>query len=249
MSIMWEPMSAMTPGAAAGPPVSPRERGRGIHLSVGEVGHPPVADLAEVPLVDQAPEVPERGGEPERERDHVHPPGGAVGGVGQGPGLGVRDRQRLLAEDVLPGGDRGGGDRKVQIARGTDHDRVELGVGHQGLPGGVDPRDLPALREGAGAAGITGRDGRHFAAIRREPEARQVHEGGDTAGPDHAHANPLAHRPLPSGHPSDQGRSVAHPRVRDARPRLARFPDPQKAGRIAPAGECSAGDSLREEAA
>ena len=105
-------------GAAAGSLVPPRERGRGIDLPVGEVGHPPVADLAEVALVDQALQIAERGGEPERERDHVHPARGAVGGVGQRPGLRIRDRQRLLAEDVLAGGDRGGGDRRFRSLGG-----------------------------------------------------------------------------------------------------------------------------------
>ena len=107
-------------------------------------------DLTEVALVDEAPEVAQRGREPEGERDHVDPTRVAVGGLRQGSGSGMGQGQRLLAEDMLAGGERRPRHGPVEVAGRADDDRVELGIGDQGFPRVVHAGDAPLLGEQLG---------------------------------------------------------------------------------------------------
>jgi hypothetical protein len=197
------------PRAAPRPLVPPAVRQTGVELAVVEVRHAPVADLAKMPLLDEAPEIAQRSGEPERERDHVDASRRAVGGVRQCTGLGMGQGERLLAEDVLLGGKRRRRDRSVEIARRADDDGVELGIPDERLPGIVDPGDAPVLGERLGLPGIAGGDRGHLAEVGQEAQARHVNEAGDAARPDQADSDP------PPGHcqvPRRLGIAFAVPR-------------------------------------
>ena len=178
-------------GAPARPLMAPAEGELRVELAVVEVGHAPVPDLAEVALVDEAPEIAQRGCEPERERHHVDPARVAAGGVRQVSGFGIGQGQRLLAEDVLAGGERRPRQAPVEVARRADDDGIELGIGDQGLPGVVHAGDTPLLREGLGLRRVPGRDRRHLREVGEQAQTRDVHEAGDAPRADNAHSDPL----------------------------------------------------------
>src|SRR5262249_47494263 len=104
------------------------------------------------------------------------------------PGLGQIQRQRLLAQDVLPGGERRQRDLAVPIIRGSDDDRVQLPAGEQvlGAPedfGGADASRRPRI----GVAGGMDLD------IRAERKAGRVDRAGHAPGPNHSDSEKLRH--------------------------------------------------------
>ena len=151
---------AERPGAGLVLVQPPGHGGVGVGEPVLEVLGADLADLAHEPLGDQLARVGEGGGAAvgeAAERTHA-----AVGGVG-GSGshllrLRHRVRQRLLAQHVLAGRERGEGDLVVGVARGADVDDVDAGILDQVLPasgvggetvpfGGVGDRGLGAARD------------------------------------------------------------------------------------------------------
>ena len=123
------------------------------------------------------------------ERDRGHAPRGG-GRVGEAGGLLRVERERLLADDVLAGGERGLGERSMQVVRRAQVDDVHLRRLHELLGGLVRARGAQLDR-----------------GLARALRARRAHAGdlrpGDPCGPrvdraDEAGAHdPGVHRPAP----------------------------------------------------
>ena len=77
---------------------------------------------------------------------------GVVGGLGHVAGVVDRVGERLLARDVLAGGQRVEDVVVVEVGRGKDLDRVDVGVGQHGVEVGVRRRRPPGRSRGGGAA-------------------------------------------------------------------------------------------------
>ena len=95
------------------------------------------------------------------ERLHDHEPG-AVGDRRHLFGLRGVGGERLLAQHVLAGLERGDRPLRVQPVRQWVVDRVDVGIGEQVRVGAVHARDAVLGRERVGTGPIAGRDGDHL---------------------------------------------------------------------------------------
>ena len=92
------------------------------------------------------------------------------------------ERERLLHEDVLAGGERAKHQVRVQVVARGDHHEVHGGVGERRLDVGPGVRRLVALRDvGRGGAGAA-HDPAQLEAVAELVEVRQVHALGEAAG-------------------------------------------------------------------
>jgi hypothetical protein len=135
-----------------------------------------------------------------------HP--GAGGGGREAGRLVRRQADRLLAQERLAGGDHGGGDLEVVLARHR-HDHRVRGV-HRGAPVGRvgAEADLPGDRLGAGRVGVGDAFGDHRRAVGEDPAHglhRQRVRPADEPRPDEADPETLRHHRLPL-RPSLSGR-------------------------------------------
>ena len=232
---MWEPMSAITP---APPRARWWRQAKGsfrVELAVVEVGHAPVPDLTEVTLVDEAPEVAQRGREPKGERDHVDPARVAVGSLRQARAPGWVRASGFSQRTCLPAASAAPATGPVEVTGRADDDGVELGIGDQGLPGVVHAGDTPLLGEGLGLRRVPRRDRRHLGEVGEQSagsgRARRRRCAPCRSGPLGSAAAVIRRSPAdayPFG--SSQARRPLRGRARE---RLARFPRPQEGGTIA----------------
>ena len=145
--------------------------------------------LADEPGVDQVLRVLDGWCVPEREPELGPQPAGG-GELGRGAGLPVVVVHRLLAQDVLAGGQRVPGDLEVRLVPGDHVDDVNAGVVQQLPVVGRDPGDP----ETAGRLGQRGfvyvRQGDHLGAGIPAP-AGNVRHLRPAPGTDYRHPNPV----------------------------------------------------------
>ncbi|CAM5343407.1 hypothetical protein SVIOM342S_09166 [Streptomyces violaceorubidus] len=179
----------------------PGERGLRVDQPVLEVGHPQVPKPADAALRHHPPG--QRGGRHPAvvEADHRQLPArpGRLGGAGHLLRLLDGVGERLLAQDVFPGGERGQRDLGVAVAGGADVDEVDVVPFDQGPPSRVS-----VLAQPCRSAARRGR--------RRRPARRSRPVPGSAAGrrPGPRCASPGSGRHPHEGvadHPDAQGRS------------------------------------------
>ena len=128
--------------------LQPPRHGRGrVGDPVLQVLGADVPDVAEPPVGDELAGQADRRHAPVGEADHRPDPAGR-GLLGRlGHRLGLRDRvgQRLLAEHVLAGLERGDGDLGVRVTRGADVDQVDVVPLDHAAPVGLGARPAQPL--------------------------------------------------------------------------------------------------------
>lgn len=95
-----------------------------------------------------------------------------VGRVPHGPGLGRVERERLLADDVTAGLDRGDGERRVGVGRRRDRHRDHVVAGERPVEVGERVRHPGPLGPPGGAVGIRAHEPDDVEP--RRPEGRHV---------------------------------------------------------------------------
>ena len=217
----------------AGPPgdrriAAPDEGMRRIRHVVLVMRTAEMHHLADGALVDQLLGEADQGIAQVAVADQALDPGPAGGG-GDLAGLAAVQRHRLLAIDVLAGGDRRQRDLAMQVAGDADVDDVHRRIGDQSAPVGGVAAEAEALRRRPGEIrrqlgdDLEVRKGRRLGKHRDHRAIAVDMATGDEAAADEANAQPLRHpRPPPSASPSGRagrdGRGPVRHRYRDAPP-------------------------------
>ena len=150
-----------------------------------QVGRANAANLAKIAALDQVFQILDCRREVIREGSHMHPPG-ALSGVEHLPGLGGIHRQRLFAQHVLAGLERGQNNFPVKVVRDRHDDSVDIAPGKEPLV--IAVRNGQAQRLGCLLDGITTA---HDLDSRAPPESRQMDSPRHRAGADQADSDDL----------------------------------------------------------